>query len=66
MSSNGQRRKWSASDKLRIVLAGMQQNLSISELCRHEGIHVTQYYGRKKQMMSSASTIFEGALREKP
>ena len=34
MSDNGKRRKWSAADKLRIVLAGMQPNVEISDLCR--------------------------------
>jgi transposase len=60
MNGNG-RRKWSAADKLRIVLAGMQPNVEVSELCRREGIHATQYYGWKKQLQSSSSKIFEEA-----
>jgi transposase-like protein len=39
MSSNGKRRKWSAADKLRIVLAGMQPGVEISDLCRREGLN---------------------------
>src|SRR5271169_5276125 len=66
MSENGHRRKWLASEKLRIVLAGMQPNVSISDLCRHEGIHVTQYYGWKKQLLSSATRIFEGEPGRRP
>jgi len=58
MSSNG-RRKWSAADKLRIVLAGMQPNVEIAELCRREGINPTQYYGWKKQLLSSATKVFD-------
>jgi len=58
MSSNG-RRKWAAADKLRIVLAGMQPNVEISELCRREGINPTQYYGWKKQLLSSATKVFD-------
>jgi transposase len=61
MDGNGKRRKWSAADKLRIVLAGMQPNMEISELCRREGIHPTQYYGWKKQLQSSARKIFDEA-----
>src|SRR6516162_4117417 len=49
MTDNGKRRKWSAADKLRIVLAGMQPNVEVSELGRREGINPTQYYGWKKQ-----------------
>ena len=37
MSTNGKRRKWSAADKLRIVLAGMQPNVEVSNLCRRGG-----------------------------
>jgi transposase len=59
MSDNGKRRRWSAADKLRIVLAGMQPNVEVSELCRREGIHPTQYYGWKKQLLSSATKVFD-------
>src|SRR5437660_3099376 len=54
------RRKWTAAEKLRIVLAGMQPNVEVSELCRREGINPTQYYGWKKQLLSSATKVFEG------
>src|SRR2546426_427647 len=59
MSANGKRRKWTAADKLRIVLAGMQPNVEVSELCRREGINPTQYYGWKKQLLSSAAKVFD-------
>ena len=59
MSTNGKRRKWSAADKLRIVLAGMQPNVEVSDLCRREGINPTQYYGWKKQLQSSAARVFD-------
>ena len=44
MSEKNKRRKWSAADKLRIVMTGMQPGVVVSELCRHEGINVTQFY----------------------
>jgi transposase len=59
MSRNGKRKKWPAAEKLRIVLAGMQPNVEISELCRREGINPTQYYGWKKQLLSSATKVFD-------
>ena len=59
MSQNGKRRKWSAAEKLRIVLAGMQPNVDISDLCRREGINPTQYYGWRKQLLSSATKVFD-------
>ena len=57
--SQKQRRKWSSSEKLRIVLEGMQANVDVAELCRREGINPTPYYGWKKQLLSSASKVFE-------
>ena len=45
-------------DKLRIVLAGMQPNVEISELCRREGINPTLFYGWRKKLLSSAAKIF--------
>jgi transposase-like protein len=59
MSDNGKRRKWNATDKMRIVLAGMQPNVEVSDLCRREGINPTQYYGWKKQLLSSATKVFD-------
>ena len=59
MNQNGKRKKWLAADKLRIVLAGMQPSVEISELCRREGINPTQYYGWRKQLLSSASKVFD-------
>ena len=41
MSENGQRRRWTAAEKLRIVLAGMQPGVEVSELCRREGLNPT-------------------------
>ena len=55
------RKKWPAAEKLRIVLAGMQPNVEVAELCRREGINPTQYYGWKKQLLSSATKVFDAA-----
>ena len=61
----GNRRRRSAEEKLRIVLAGMQGGIEVSELCRREGINPTQYYGWKKQLLNSASSVFVNGA-EKP
>ena len=53
------RRKWSAAEKLRIVLAGLDRGNNLSELCRQEGINLTQYYSWKKQLQSSAKEVFD-------
>lgn len=58
MSQSKKRRKWSASKKLELVLAGMEAGTEISELCRREGISPTQYYSWKKQLIGSAESIY--------
>jgi len=64
MNEDG-RRQWTAADKLRIVMAGMQKEVEIADLCRQEGIKATQYYGWKKQLLSSASKVFEDRRKKK-
>lgn len=56
--SNGQRRSWSPAEKMRIVLAGMQAGVEVSDLCRREGINPVQYYAWKKQLLGSAQSVF--------
>ena len=58
MSSSKKRRSWSASEKMRIVLAGMEPGVEVSELCRREGVGPTQYYNWKSQLMGSADAVF--------
>ena len=66
MSEKKKRRRWTASDKLRVVLAGLDGSVEISELCRREGINPTQYYGWKKQLVSSAAKVFVDGRESKP
>lgn len=58
MSQNG-KRKWSSSEKLRIVLSGLDPNGSVSDLCRREGISANLFYLWKKQLLSSADKVFD-------
>lgn len=60
--SEQKRRKWSAKEKLRIVLTCLQPGVEVSEVCRREGINPTMFYNWKKRLMSSAEQVFE----EKP
>jgi transposase len=53
------RRKWSADEKLRIVLAGMQPGVEVSDQCRQEGINPTMYYYWKNKLLSSAKRVFD-------
>ena len=52
------RRTWSAKDKMRVVLAGMEPGVEVSAVCRKEGVSPTQYYAWRNQLVSSAEAIF--------
>ena len=45
------RRKYTAEDKIRIVLSGLKGEDSIAELCRQEGIAQSQYYSWSKEFL---------------
>ncbi len=60
------RRKWTAAEQLRIVMAGMRAEVDVAELCRREGISPTQYYGWRKQLLSSASKVFDSGKTKQP
>ena len=47
------RRKFSAEEKIRIVLEGLRGELSVSALCRREGIAPTLYYRWSKAFLDS-------------
>ncbi len=66
MSGKKMRRTWTASEKLRIVLSGLDGSVEVSEICRREGINPTQFYGWKKQLMSSAAKVFADGGESKP
>lgn len=66
MGEKRKRRSWTAGEKLRIVLAGLDGSVEISELCRREGINPTQYYGWKKQLQGGASKLFASGQIGKP
>jgi transposase len=47
------RRKFSADEKIRIVLEGLRGELSISEICRREGIASSVYYKWSKAFLEA-------------
>ena len=54
------RRKFSAEEKIRIVLDGLRGESSISELCRCEGIAERLYYNWSKDLMERGKTRLAG------
>jgi transposase len=47
------RRKFSAEEKIRIVLEGFRRDAPIRDLCRREGIHAATYYAWLKDFMEA-------------
>ncbi len=47
------RKKYSAEEKIRIVLEGLRGEDSIAELCRREGINSNVYYRWSKDFMEA-------------
>lgn len=58
MSDNGGRRKWGAAEALRIVLAGMQRGVEVSDLGRREGLNPVQLYAWKKPLPGLVERVF--------
>lgn len=57
------RRKYSAEDKIRIILEGMKREISIAELCRREGISPNIYYIWVKDFMEAGKARLMGDSR---
>jgi len=51
------RKKYSAEEKIRIVLEGLRGDESIAELCRREGLSQSMYYKWSKEFMAATSAI---------
>lgn len=59
------RRKFTAEEKIRIVLEGLRGEESIADLCRKEGIHPTNYYKWSKSFLESGKRQLNGdTIRE--
>ena len=54
------RRKFSAEEKIRIVLEGLKGEVSIAELCRREGIHPNHYYRWSKDFLEAGKKRLNG------
>ena len=53
-------RKYTAEDKIRIVLEGLKGEESIAELCRREGISQSLYYNWSKQFLEAGKDRLAG------
>ena len=54
------RRKYSAEEKIRIVLEGLRGENSVAELCRKEGINSNVYYRWSKEFLEAGKKRLSG------
>ena len=54
------RKKYSAEEKIRIVLDGLRGEDSIAELCRREGINPNVYYRWSKDFLEAGKKRLSG------
>lgn len=54
------RRKYSAEEKIRIVLEGLRGEESIAELCRKEGLNQNVYYRWSKGFLEAGKQHLSG------
>lgn len=54
------RRQYSAEEKIRIVLEGLQGETSIAAICRREGINTNLYYRWSKDFLEAGKKRLQG------
>ena len=54
------RKKYSAEEKVRLVLEGVRGEVTIAELCRREGIHPNLYYKWSKDFLEAGKQRLVG------
>jgi transposase len=57
------RKKYSAEEKVRIVLEGLRGESTVAELCRREGIHQNMYYKWSKEFLEAGKQRLVGDTR---
>jgi len=58
------RRRFSAEDKIRIVLEGFRKEMPVSDLCRREGISSALYYSWLKDFMEAENVRLKELVGE--
>jgi transposase len=58
------RRKYTAEEKIRIVLEGLRGEETITELCRKEGINSNLYYKWSKEFLEARKAKLSGNTKQ--
>ena len=56
-------KKYSAEEKIRIVIEGLRGETTIAELCRREGIAANLYYKWSKDFLEAGKSRLDGDIR---
>jgi len=59
------RRKYTAEEKIRIVLEGLRGEETITELCRKEGINTNLYYKWSKEFLEAGKARLSGNTKQR-
>jgi len=54
------RKKYSAEDKIRIVIEGLRGESTVAELCRREGVSQSVYYNWSKDFLEAGKSRLAG------
>lgn len=54
------RKKWTAKEKLEIVLEGLKGQCSVAELCTRYGIQQSMYYKWRDQLLKNGKKVYDG------
>lgn len=57
------RKKYSAEEKIRIVIEGLRGETTIAELCRRESINANLYYKWSKDFLEAGKSRLDGDIR---
>jgi transposase len=60
LSEQRKYRKWTAQQKLEIVLAGLRGDRSVRDVCREQGISETLYYGWRDKLLEGGLGALAG------
>lgn len=66
MRNERQRRKWTASAKLKVVLETLQSDQKLAEICRREGVSPNQVYEWRRRLFGAAEAVFARKDRAGP
>lgn len=57
------RKKYSAEEKIRIVIEGLRGETTVAELCRREGINANLYYKWSKDFLEAGKSRLAGDIK---